>query len=318
MQAPGRCSSYIGPNCEKWGGGGDTPTEPYIAGHNILLAHAKAAKLYKQKYQPIHGGEIGICTASPWFEPWDVDEDADYGAVDIRVIFEYSWMLDPIVFGRYPKVMEEMTQDRLPKFTPEEQELLKGSYDYLGLNHYYTYYIHRDYDQGRDYGSDSQIWTSPYNKTNHLIGPFADSSWLNVYPQGIKSLLQWIDSRYNGDKIYVFENGVSVPHEWDKTIEEALKDQFRQDYYSSYLSQVSKAYKSGVNIHAWFAWSIIDNFEWTAGYYVRFGMVYIDYDHDQKRYIKDSAKWYSDYIVKHTVSYDPEFTEAKDSPLFMQ
>ena len=106
----------------------------------------------------------------------------------------------------------------------------------MGLNHYGSYYVHRTFEQGKDWGSDSQIWTTPYNKTNHLIGPFAESDWLNVVPEGFRRLISWIDKRYNHTKIYVFENGVSVPHENDLPLKDALHDSFRVHYYKQYIN----------------------------------------------------------------------------------
>ena len=85
--------------------------------------------------------------------------------------------------------MEERIKDRLPAFTPEKQELVKGAYDFMGLNHYTSGYIHRIYEEGRDYGNDAQVWGNAYNRSNHLIGPYAESGWLNVFPSGFKSLI---------------------------------------------------------------------------------------------------------------------------------
>jgi beta-glucosidase len=141
---------------------------------------------------------------------------------------------------------------------------------------------------------------TPYNKTGNLIGPFGESSWLNVYPTGFKSLLLWIDARYNHTKLYCFENGVSVPKENDLPISEAIHDDFRINNYKTYLRAMNEAMKAGVNLHGYFSWSLLDNFEWSDGYSVRFGMVYVDYQNNQKRYIKDSAIWYSSYIKNQT------------------
>ena len=72
-----------------------------------------------------------------------------------------------------------------------------------------------------------------------MIGPFAESHWLNVYPDGFKSLMQWIDARYGHPKILVFENGVSVPNENNLPIAEAVHDKFRVDFYNGYLGALS-------------------------------------------------------------------------------
>lgn len=96
--------------------------------------------------------------------------------------------------------------------------------------------------------------------------------------------------------IYVFENGVSVPNENDMPITQAVHDTFRLDFYKGYISNAITAMtEDGVNLGAYFAWSLMDNFEWADGYSVRFGMVYVDYEDNQKRYVKDSLAWYTQF-----------------------
>jgi beta-glucosidase len=107
--------------------------------------------------------------------------------------------------------------DRLPTFTEEQSAMLKGSCDFFGVNHYSSGYKHMN-------AADGSVWASPYNKSGSLIGPFAESQWLNVYPAGIRGLLNWVDKRYNSTKTYIFENGVSVPHENDQPVNVAIHD----------------------------------------------------------------------------------------------
>jgi beta-glucosidase len=133
-----------------------------------------------------------------------------------------------------------------------------------------------------------------------------------VYPQGLRKLLKWIDKRYDHMPIYIFENGVSVPGETQLPIAEAVHDDFRTEYYKGYINAMEEAIKEdGVDVRGYFAWSLMDNFEWADGYNVRFGMVYVDYA-DQTRYIKDSAFWYSDWVKSHPVSTK---TIAKVAPV---
>jgi len=137
------------------------------------------------------------------------------------------------------------------------------------------------------------IEAGSYNKTGNLIGPFAESQWLNVYPKGFRGLLNWINNRYNGTKIYCFENGVSVPHENEQALEVALHDKFRVDFYKDYIHEMEKAiHQDKVNIQGYFAWSLMDNFEWNNGYSVRFGLIYVDYKNNQTRHKKDSFYWF--------------------------
>ena len=125
------------------------------------------------------------------------------------------------------------------------------------------------------------------------IGPQAQSSWLNVYPEGLRGILKWINDRYTNETIYVFENGVSVPNETKMSIADAVHDKFRVDFYKGYIQNaINVVTLDGVNLKGYFGWSLMDNFEWADGYDVRFGMAYVDFD-TQKRYMKDSLIWYA-------------------------
>lgn len=119
---------------------------------------------------------------------------------------------------------------------------------------------------------------------------------MNVVPRGIRDMLVWLKVRYNNPKIYVYENGVSVPNENNKSIADAVKDTFRQDFYQQYTANLVKAAtEDGVDVRGYFAWSLMDNYEWADGYAVRFGLVYVDYN-TQTRYVKDSLKWYASFV----------------------
>jgi beta-glucosidase len=107
-----------------------------------------------------------------------------------------------------------ITDGRLPTFTPEEVEMVKGSCDFIGLNHYTSGYIKNDPNgKGGNWFADSRTIGTKIGIDGKPIGPMAQSNWLYVYPEGIRGLLNWVDQRYNHSLIYIFENGVSVPNE---------------------------------------------------------------------------------------------------------
>lgn len=133
--APGRCSSYVSKSC----GVGDSSREPYLVAHHIHLSHAAAVQLYRTKYQPTQKGQIGMVVVTHWFVPYD-NSDADRGAVQRSLDFIYGWFMDPIVHGDYPGTMRGWLGNRLPEFTPEQSAMVKGSYDFIGVNYYTTYY----------------------------------------------------------------------------------------------------------------------------------------------------------------------------------
>jgi beta-glucosidase len=135
--APGRCSPYVSKSC----GAGDSSTEPYIVGHNLLIAHAEAVSVYRTKYQKAQKGQIGITQVSHWFVPYsDPATDADKHAVKRSLDFMLGWFMHPVTFGEYPATMRRLVGRRLPEFTAEQSEKLKKSFDFVGINYYTSNY----------------------------------------------------------------------------------------------------------------------------------------------------------------------------------
>ena len=238
-----------------------------------------AVKTYREKYQKDQKGVIGWTCNNDFALPWNASDPADIEAANRQLAFQYGWFVDPIVFGRYPKEMtDSVTDGRLPTFTEEEVTLIKGSYDYIGLNHYTTSYIKHNPNIGGNWSADIKADMLKINSEGHLIGPYAQSTWLTVYPEGLRGVLNWVSNRYNQPLIYLFENGVSVPNENDMPISQAVHDDFRVDFYRNYINNAIDAITvDGVNLKSYFGWSLLDNFEWADGYRTRFGMTYVDY-----------------------------------------
>ena len=155
----------------------------------------------------------------------------------------------------------------------------------------------------QDYNTTTPDWntdqrtnvsaTNQYNGT--LIGTPCDSPWLFVVPWGIYNMLKYVDKRYDHPPIYITENGVDVPNESSIPLPEVLNDTFRINFYSGYIGNVLKAKSEGVDVRGYFAWSLMDNFEWADGYSKRFGIHYVDYDNNLTRYRKASANWFANY-----------------------
>eukprot|EP00878_Enallax_costatus_P011324 GHUV01011821.1.p1 GENE.GHUV01011821.1~~GHUV01011821.1.p1 ORF type:complete len:464 (+),score=107.99 GHUV01011821.1:1274-2665(+) len=266
----------------------------YTCGHNILLAHAKAVQLYREKYQATQKGRLSIALDGKWGYPKDPNNPADVTAADNFVIFQYAWMADPIYFGDYPKVMRDTQGDDLPRFTEEESKLLRDTtIDFFSVNFYTGYYVWAppaDAPKNQTYDTGDSL-TSPGTPTN--------AAWLFVTPDAFRKTLDWLHKRYNGPEFWITENGVSGPGEEKKPVPEVLNDVFRQDFYRSYLDNLCLAKtKDGVNVKNYYAWSLLDNFEWRDGYSKRFGIVYVDLKHNLKRYPKGSAHWLSQNFFK--------------------
>ncbi|KAK3204356.1 hypothetical protein Dsin_018402 [Dipteronia sinensis] len=292
--APGRCSSYMG-NCTA----GDSSTEPYIVAHNLLLSHAAAVKVYRTKYQAYQKGQIGITIVTHWFIPKSTKSEADKEAANRILDFLFGWFADPVTYGNYPKIMRSLVGDRLPKFTKAQSEMLKGSFDFLGINYYTTNYAQHSLTVprfNRSYSTDSRV-TASSSKNGIPIGTPTPLNWLFIYPKGIKQLMLYVRDNYKNPPIYITENGYAEANNNSLPIGVARKDSMRIRYYHGHLSSILEAIKEGVNIKGYYAWSFFDDFEWDAGYTVRFGIIYVDFKNNLKRYLKYSAYWFQRFLL---------------------
>ncbi|KAJ3408919.1 hypothetical protein HDV05_004676 [Chytridiales sp. JEL 0842] len=284
---------------------GDTSREPWQAGHSILIAHGRAVKLYRDEFQKKQGGKISITLNCDWGEPYTEDSKDKEAAVRY-LEFYVCWFADPIYFGDYPASMRAQLGDRLPKFTPEQVALVKGSSDFFGLNHYTARYIqHRDLPAVLE-DLDGNVIQHTEDKYGVPIGPRAESFWLYVVPWGVRKLLNWLSERYGKPDIYITENGCSAPNETKILREDAIKDLFRVEYYKGYLANVKLAVQDGVSVKSYFAWSLLGElynpsliFEWADGRSCRFGVTYVDFD-TLERTPKDSARYVTSFFKKYT------------------
>ncbi|KAM7508119.1 hypothetical protein LguiA_018572 [Lonicera macranthoides] len=281
---------------------GHPGTEPYLVSHYQLLAHAAAVELYRKKFQTCQEGKIGITLVAEWKEPLNENDDHDKEAALRALDFMFGWFMEPLTTGHYPQTMIKLVGSRLPKFSAEQSEMVKGSYDFLGLNYYTAKYVTSAIHSKND--SSSYI-TDPHvtycdKRDGKLIGPQAASEWLLSYPEGIYKLLHHIKKTYNTSSIYITENGIDDLNDGHTTLAESRVDNMRIKYHQDHLYYLSKAINEGVNVEGYFIWSLLDNFEWCDGYTVRFGLVYVDYNHGLARYPKDSAIWFMNFLKSRT------------------
>ncbi|CAL9226376.1 unnamed protein product [Arabidopsis halleri] len=208
-----------------------------------------------------------------------------------EIDFIVGWFLDPLVYGDYPKIMKDTLGERLPRFTLLESQLVKGSIDFLGLNYYFTQYAT---DSLQPISTPPNIQTDPranisFSRGGVLIG--VQSANFVYYPPGLRQILNYIKDNYANPLTYITENGFSTFG--NLTLAEALADQGRIESHCSHLSCLKCAIEDGCNIAGYFPWSSMDNYEFSSGYTIRFGLNYVNFTNPADRREKDSAKWYS-------------------------
>ncbi|KAM0954378.1 putative beta-glucosidase [Dioscorea sansibarensis] len=292
---PQRCSYPFGTtNCSA----GNSSTEPYIATHNALLAHASIFHLYKTKYQAFQHGWIGLNVYTFWYSPFS-DSKADFQATKRARDFMLGWVVDPLVFGDYPKTMKKIVGSRLPIFTKSQSEYLKGSFDFIGLNHYTSLFVADNSAEAlampiRDFNTDMlAAFTVSRNETPS--GKFIPSTSPND-PDGLRKILQYFKQNYKNPPIYVQENGYGLG------LKDTMNDTGRISYLNGYIGSTLEAIRNGANVRGYFVWSLMDVFEFLAGYQSRFGLYFVDFkDKDLKRIPKLSAHWYSNFLKRKNI-----------------
>ncbi len=272
-------------------------TEPYLCAHHLLLSHAKAVAVYRQEFQAQQNGQIGIAHNTYWPEPAS-EKAEDREAAERAFDFTVGWLHDPLYRGDYPASMRQRLGEKLPSFSPEEQKLLIGSYDYIGINHYLSKSVSHSDELGDDFSGvigtkmkegclDFDAWDQGY--------PHGGSA----YPDGFRKLLEKVSQRYGQPPIVITENGF-----FQETLAEtsaALADDDRITYLNAYLAAMHDAMTAGVDVLGYFLWTLFDNFEWSEGYQVAMGIYHVDHT-NMRRTPKRSAAFYQKLIADNAVS----------------
>ncbi|XP_021775935.1 beta-glucosidase 13-like [Chenopodium quinoa] len=284
------------------------PRGSFIATHHIILAHASAAKLYKDKYQKSQKGKIGISLPCKWFMPHSTDPK-DFAASKMQLDFTLGWYMDPLIRGDYPETMKKNVKG-LPEFTKAEKQLIKGAFDYIGINYYTSRFVEHTCTVDPMAGNITINFNEQIaDDEGNLVGLQAKGQAdIYIRPDGLKNLLLYIKEEYGNPEVYVTENGVPDKPTITSSIQDliaqgkteelaaALDDDYRIQHTQDHLIAVREARSEGANVKGYIVWSLMDNMEVGAGYDVRFGLNFTDYFDNHKRYPKKSARWYADFL----------------------
>ncbi len=243
------------------------------AAHHLLLAHGLAMKVL-QKNSPDTLNGI-VLNFTPCYSASNKLEDIK--ATKYADDYFNQWYAKPILDGNYPEILSELPVENQPDILPGDLDIISQPLDFLGIN-FYTRAI---------YQADSQ----EVFKQLDIPEPRTDIGW-EIYPQAFTDLLVNLNTTYQLPPVYITENGAAMD---DHCINGEVNDQDRVEYYQLHLNALNQAINEGVNVEGYFAWSLMDNFEWAEGYLKRFGIVYVDYQ-NQQRTIKASGQAYSELI----------------------
>ncbi|KAL2838622.1 putative beta-glucosidase [Aspergillus pseudoustus] len=276
---------------------GDSTTEPWIVGHAQILSHARAVLAYNKDFGPHQNGRIGISLNGDFYEPWDSQDPRDAEAAERRMQFHIGWFANPIFLKKdYPECMRAQLGRRLPAFSESDFKLLhEADTDFYGMNYYTSQFArHRD-EPPSDTDYVGNVDELQSNKEGQPVGQESGIHWLRSCPDMFRKHLTRIYRLY-GKPIYITENGCPCPGEDNMTREESVEDPYRQRYFQDHLAAVGKSItEDGSVISGYFAWSLMDNLEWSDGYGPRFGVTFTDYE-TLERTPKKSALLLKDFI----------------------
>ena len=240
--------------------------------HHLLLSHGLALQALRSRGAR---SELGIVlNASPVVAATDRAEDTAAAQLEDGLLVR--WYLDALLHGRYPSdVLAHLGTDA-PVVRERDHEIIRAGLDFIGLN-YYTRRV-------------ASAASSPPAQSLAVTG----MGW-EVDPEGLTELLLRLHRDYPMPPIIVTENGAAYRDALDNG---RVHDVQRTDYIRRHIEATERAMGQGVDVRGFFVWSLMDNFEWTWGYRQRFGIVHVDFA-TQRRTLKDSARWYRDFIGAH-------------------
>ncbi|AQL08787.1 Beta-glucosidase 11 [Zea mays] len=328
LQAPGRCSLLLHLYCRS----GDSATEPYVVAHNFILAHAKVSDVYRKKYKL--GGSERRAWDSVRRHVVRADDQhyRRHRGCQERAGVPARMVRGPLLLRRLPGVDEVAGRRqaaqvhggrgrarqggaRLRRHKPlhhllhqAQQHRPRGptaAQHPGGHRNHQPPYVSLSLLRSSTPPSSFSQWTNDgcwfcitAFRNGKAIGDRANSIWLYIVPSGMRSLMNYVKERYNSPPIYVTENGMDDGNSPFTSIKDALKDSKRVKYHNDYLTNLAASIKDDAcDVRGYFAWSLLDNWEWTAGYSSRFGLYFVDYKDNLKRYPKSSVQWFKNLLA---------------------
>ncbi|MCU1245585.1 MAG: bglA, partial [Acidobacteria bacterium] len=253
--------------------------EAPLAAHNLLRSHARAV----QAYRTIGKRPIGIVVnLEPKYPASSSPEDLAANArADAYMNRQY---LDPLYRGSYPEEMREMFGDAWPDFPAADFEELQTPFDFIGIN-YYTRAVTKN--------DPSVVKVERAMRVRQPGAIYTETGW-EVFPQALTDLLVWFRDRYGTTPIYITENGAAF-YDPPTAVDGAIDDPLRVHYLRTHIKAVGNAIAQGVDVRGYFAWSLLDNLEWSHGFTKRFGIIHVDFA-TQKRTMKKSGHFYREVV----------------------
>jgi beta-glucosidase len=264
------CQAFLGYHTGLFAPGNRDFGEALQCAHHLLVSHGLAVQALRQHVKKPVGIAINLVPAYP-----ETDSAADAQATVRYDGYFNRWFIEPLLGRGYPKDMVELYGAAMPKFPASDVELMAEPIDVLGINYYERGVI--------------GAGVEPPLKINHVrpVGTPRTAD-REIFPVGLSDTLRRLHDEYKFKQLVVTENGAAFPDELSS--DGRVHDVERVAFFRAHLAQILKAREAGVPVDGYFAWSLMDNFEWSEGYTLRYGLVHVDFD-TLVRLPKDSAEF---------------------------
>ncbi|HSV85778.1 MAG TPA: GH1 family beta-glucosidase [Levilinea sp.] len=259
--------------------------QTYQVAHHLLLSHGKAVQAFRAGS---YKGDIGIVLNVSAMQA-AVNIPADQAALQRAYDSQTALWAKPLFKGKYPQQLFEWLGSMAPKIEAGDLEIIHQPMDFIGLNYYMSFDIAFSHTGGA---------LKLISKMKHApLWGETEMGW-GVYPQGLTKILLDFKHNYGNPRMYITENGTAALDVPDQN--GFVQDHQRINYLRAHFLAVHSAIQAGANLHGYFVWSLMDNFEWAYGYRPRFGLIRVNYE-TLERVPKASAYWYRDVIHKNAV-----------------
>ncbi|WP_306317445.1 MULTISPECIES: GH1 family beta-glucosidase [unclassified Streptomyces] len=277
------CSGWIGHLEGRMAPGLTDLTAAVRASYHLLLAHGLTTHAVRAA---VPGAQVGLVTNHSTIEAASTRPE-DIAAATRMDGHTNRWWLDPVYGRGFPADMRELYGVELPE-RPGDLETIAAPLDWHGLNYYFPATV-----------TDDPRGPVPYAREVRLPDvPRTGMDW-QIDAGGLEALLLRLTDDYGARELYVTENGSAFPD--TVTPDGAVHDPDRARYLEEHVSACARAIRKGAPLAGYYAWSLLDNFEWAYGYDKRFGLVHVDYA-TQTRTLKSSGRRYADIIRAHRES----------------
>jgi len=280
--------------------------EVLLSGHHCLLAHGRAVQAIRThaRTKPTVGwNPLGVAY-------YPVSESKENIAAARQAllavypdsIWNTTWWCDPVILGHYPEEGLRVYHDAAPRFTAKEMEIIHQPLDFYG------------YSLSSGIAMEADAEGKPVPSSLPPGSSDTDSHWKQS-PEAVYWGTKFIYEHYHLP-VVITENGISSLD--SISFDAHVHDAIRIDFMNSYLLQLRRAIRDGVDVRGYFAWSLMDNFDWNEGYRLRFGLIHINY-RTLKRTLKDSAFWYHSLIKSNGESLqEPKEDSSTDFPYLIK